>query len=91
MTSALEKTVQIRNLRGLHARAAAKFVKIVECRKADVTVAKDDMSVRGASIMGLLMLSASKGTHIRIAVSGDDAASVLDELVSLVERRFDEE
>ncbi len=91
MSSTLEKTVRIANLRGLHARAAAKFVKLVESRKASVTVCKDDMSVCGTSIMGLLMLSASKDTQIRIAVSGDNAAVVLDELVNLVERRFDEE
>ena len=91
MTAALEKTVQILNQRGLHARAAAKFVNLVERLKADVTVMKDDMSVSGASIMGLLMLSASINTQIRIAVKGAGAEQVLQELCSLVERRFDEE
>jgi len=88
---ALEKTVRISNKRGLHARAAAKFVKLVEDRKVDVTVFKDDMSVCGSSIMGLLMLSASLDTHIRITVKGNNAAAALEELVGLVERRFDEE
>jgi len=91
LESALEKTVRISNKRGLHARAAAKFVKLVENRNVAVTVFKDDMSVCGSSIMGLLMLSASLDTHIRIAVKGDDASAVLEELVGLVERRFDEE
>ncbi len=91
MAASLEKTVKIGNKRGLHARAAAKFVKLVESQKADVTVTKDDMSVCGSSIMGLLMLSASMNTHIRIAAEGESAAAILAELVSLVERRFDEE
>jgi phosphocarrier protein len=75
----------------LHARAAAKFVKLVENRKADVTVCKDDMAVCGTSIMGLLMLSASKDTQIKIVAKGENAPAILDELVDLVERRFDEE
>ncbi len=91
MTLPLEKTVLITNKRGLHARAAAKFVKLVETLKADVIVIKDDMSVCGSSIMGLLMLSASMNTRIRIAVKGENAVVALRELVNLVERRFDEE
>ena len=91
MTNSLEKTVEITNQRGLHARAAAKFVKLVEHLKADVTVVKDDMSVTGSSIMGLLMLSASINTHIRIVVKGSHARQALQELAGLVERRFDEE
>ena len=91
MTAALEKTVQITNKRGLHARAAAKFVKMVEQLSADVTVVKDDMSVCGSSIMGLLMLSASMNTQIRIVVAGAQAETALQMLAGLVERRFDEE
>lgn len=91
MPLSLEKTVRITNKRGLHARAAARFVKLVEQSQADVTVTKDDMSVCGSSIMGLLMLSASVNTHIRIVVSGERAEAVLQELSGLVERQFDEE
>lgn len=87
----LEKTVEICNKRGLHARAAAKFVRLVEEMKADVTVAKDGMNVAGSSIMGLLMLSAGKGTRISIRAAGDNASAVLAALTALVERRFDEE
>lgn len=89
--TAREQTVLIVNRRGLHARAAAKFVKLVEHHKADVKVIKDDMEVCGSSIMGLLMLSASQNTEIRIAVRGDNAETVLGELVALIGRRFDEE
>ncbi len=91
MTVLFEKTVEIVNQRGLHARASAKFVRLVEQHQADVTVTKDDISVSGASIMGLLMLSASLHTQIRIAVRGQEAAAVLKELTDLVGRKFDEE
>ncbi len=91
MTGIHEQTVQITNKRGLHARAAAKFVKLVEQHKADVKVLKDDMEVCGSSIMGLLMLSASMNSAIKISVKGDNARTVLDDLVSLVQRRFGEE
>jgi phosphocarrier protein HPr len=89
--TAAERTVQIQNRRGLHARAAAKFVKLVEQHDAEVRVLKDDMDVCGSSIMGLLMLSASLNTAIKISVAGKNAEQVLAELVALVERRFDEE
>lgn len=91
MTARIEKTVTIVNRRGLHARAAAKFVRLVEEMGAEVTVTKDDMEVSGASIMGLLMLSASLDTSIRITAAGADAAAVVAALEDLVSRRFDEE
>ncbi|HYD19581.1 MAG TPA: HPr family phosphocarrier protein [Patescibacteria group bacterium] len=89
--TAHQKTVQIANRRGLHARAAAKFVKTVEQFDAEVKVAKDDMEVGGTSIMGLLMLSASKGTAIRISAGGAQGAEAVAELAALVERKFDED
>jgi len=91
MTARSEKTVMIVNRRGLHARAAAKFVRLVEELGAEVTVAKDDMEVCGTSIMGLLMLSASLDTSIRIVAIGDGAESAVAALEDLVARRFDEE
>lgn len=91
MSTRVEKTVLIVNRRGLHARAAAKFVRLVEEMGADVMVAKDDMEVSGASIMGLLMLSASIDTSIRISAAGDGAAAAVEALEDLVSRRFDEE
>lgn len=87
----VEKTVTICNKRGLHARAAARFVKMVENRQARVTVLKDGMSVCGTSIMGLLMLSASIGTQITIRVEGERAKDTLVELTLLVEQKFDED
>lgn len=86
-----ERSVTICNKRGLHARAAARFVRMVENRQAKVTVTKDGSSVCGSSIMGLLMLSASQNTDIHIRVEGERADDILAELVLLVEHRFDEE
>ena len=91
MAERLERTVLIVNKRGLHARAAAKFVRLVEELGGDVSVAKDDMEVCGSSIMGLLMLSASMDTSIRITAGGDNADDVLAALEDLISRRFDEE
>jgi phosphocarrier protein len=91
MAEPAEKRVQIVNKRGLHARAAAKFVRLVEHHNADVKVRKDDMEVCGTSIMGLLMLSAGMNSVITIAVKGEKATGILQELIALVERRFDEE
>ena len=89
----VEKTVQIVNRRGLHARAAAKFVRLVESCGSEiiVSVCKDDHAVSGASIMGLLMLSASKDCCIRIIATGPDAQTAVTALADLVSRRFDEE
>ena len=86
-----ERSVTICNKRGLHARAAARFVRMVENRQAKVTVTKDGSSVCGSSIMGLLMLSASQNTDIHIKVEGERADDILQELVMLVEHRFDED
>lgn len=87
----VEEKVTICNKRGLHARAAAKFVRLVENANVKVTVIKDDMEVCGSSIMGLLMLSASLNTEIRIRAEGDNAQDILRELTSLISRRFDED
>lgn len=86
-----ERSVTICNRRGLHARAAARFVRMVENRSAKVTVSKDGMSVCGSSIMGLLMLSASQHSQIHLKVEGERAEDILQELVMLVEQRFDED
>ena len=92
MTSAVEKRVVICNERGLHARAAARLVKLVEqFPSAQLRVIKDDMDVCGISIMGLLMLGAGKGTEIILRADGPDASAAIDHVASLIERRFDED
>jgi phosphocarrier protein len=84
------RTLTIVNQKGLHARAAAKFVKLAGQFAAEVTVVKGDMNVAGTSIMGLMMLAAGPGTEIELRASGADAAAALAALAALVERRFDE-
>jgi phosphocarrier protein len=92
MSGVVEKTVRITNKRGLHARAAAKFVKLVEEQAGvSITVVKDEASVCGSSIMGLLMLSASLHSEVRIIAEGENAQQALEALVYLVENRFGEE
>ncbi len=88
--NAVSRTLEIRNQRGLHARAAAKFVKLVSQFAAEVTVVKGDVSVSGSSIMGLMMLAAGPGTEIEVCASGRDAAAVIAALAELVARKFDE-
>ena len=83
--------VLIRNKKGLHARASAKFVRCAEEFEAEITVTRDGQSVGGMSIMGLMMLAASPGTTIRIAANGPQAAKAVAALVKLVEERFGEE
>ncbi len=79
------------NKRGLHARAAARFVKVTEQFDVQVEVGKDGETVSGTSILGLIMLAASPGTSIRVSADGPDAAAALEALTTLVANRFDEE
>lgn len=85
------RTLKIVNEKGLHARASARFVETVERFRSNVQVSKDGLTAEGDSIMGLLMLAASKGTAIEIRVTGNDAEQLADELEDLVARRFGED
>jgi phosphocarrier protein HPr len=85
------KTLRIVNEKGLHARASAKFVEVVESFEAQAKVTKDGMTVSGDSIMGLLMLAASRGTSIDVVTSGDDAEPLSLALEALVANRFGED
>ena len=87
----LEREFSIINMRGLHARASAKFVKTAEKFNADIIVSKDGASVGGTSIMGLMMLAASPGCCINVSASGPEAQDALDALETLVSDRFGEE
>ncbi|HET6158450.1 MAG TPA: HPr family phosphocarrier protein [Dongiaceae bacterium] len=88
---AIVRTANIRNQRGLHARAAAKFVKVAGTYNAQIRVIKGDMDVSGTSIMGLMMLAAGIGTDIELRTSGAQANEAMQALVELIERKFDEE
>ena len=86
-----QRTCLIGNRRGLHARAAAKFVKTASQFDSDVTVSCNGTRVSGLSILGLMMLAAGPGTEIRIETAGREAAAALAALVRLVDGGFDED
>ncbi|PCD76476.1 HPr family phosphocarrier protein [Pseudothioclava arenosa] len=81
---------EIVNVKGLHARASAKFVEVVEDFNARAEVEKDGMRVSGDSIMGLLMLAASCGTSIKVTTSGAEADALADALGALIADKFGE-
>ena len=84
------RTATIVNQRGLHARAAARFVKVAAGFSADISVAKNGTEVSGLSIMGLMMLAAGPGTEIEIRASGADAEAAVAALEALIANGFDE-
>ncbi|QPM91007.1 HPr family phosphocarrier protein [Pseudooceanicola algae] len=91
MRDAVSRTLTIVNEKGLHARASAKFVEVVEGFDARAEVSRDGMSTGGDSIMGLLMLAASKGSSIEVETSGPDAEALASALETLVANRFGED
>lgn len=84
------RTLNIVNIKGLHARASAKFVEVVERYDARAEVSKDGLSADGDSIMGLLMLAASNGTSIEVETKGPQADELMDALDALVADKFAE-
>ena len=89
--SEANRTVEIVNKRGLHARASAKFVKLAATFDAEVKVTKDGATVDARSIMGLMMLAAAPGCEIEITADGEEAELAVAALVDLVEGRFEED
>jgi phosphocarrier protein HPr len=85
------RSLLIINEKGLHARASAKFVEVVEAHDAGASVTKDGMTVSGDSIMGLLMLAASRGTSIEVRTTGAEADKLAQALDALVANRFGED
>jgi phosphocarrier protein len=83
--------VTICNQRGLHARAAARFVKTASLFDAEVRVRKNGTEVSGRSIMGLMMLAAAPGTVIELNGSGNEAEAAVAALARLIECKFDED
>ena len=86
----LSRTVTVVNMRGLHARAAAKFVTLAERYGASVEVVRDGQSVSARSIMGLMMLGAGPGSELELQADGWDAKEALDALAGLGEAGFNE-
>jgi phosphocarrier protein len=87
----LKKTLTIVNKLGLHARAAAKLVQLASSFESEIQVKRQKREVNGKSIMGVMLLAASKGTEIELTVSGADETAALEQLVALIENRFGEE
>lgn len=90
MSQKLTKTLSIINEKGLHARASAKFVETVEKFDASANVTKDGLDACGDSIMGLLMLAASRGTTIDVETKGPQAQELAEALEQLINKRFGE-
>ena len=86
-----KRTLEIVNIKGLHARASAKLVEVVEGFDARAEVSKDGLSASGDSIMGLLMLAASHGTFIDVETTGPDEEALADAVADLVANKFGEE
>lgn len=87
----IERELAIRNRLGLHARAAAKFVQTASRFRSAVKIRKNGEEVDGKSILGILLLAASQGTRITIAVTGDDEQAAFAAVEDLLARSFDEE
>ncbi|EAQ14176.1 MULTISPECIES: HPr family phosphocarrier protein [Maritimibacter] len=90
MSTSLARKMKIVNEKGLHARASAKFVDVVENHDARARVSKDGMEAEGDSIMGLLMLAASRGSEIEVETSGPQAEALMEALDALVADKFGE-
>ena len=91
MNDTVNMRLKILNEKGLHARAAAKFVELVDTFDVSLVVKKDNLEASGDSIMGLLMLAASRGTEIELVASGPEAAETLSALSDLIKNLFGEE
>jgi phosphocarrier protein len=91
MSGPMTRVLKIVNEKGLHARASAKLVELVEGFDAEAEVSKDGMSVTGDSIMGLLMLAASRGTEIEVTTTGAQAEELANAIEALVADRFGED
>ncbi len=87
----LTNDIYIQNKRGLHARASAKLVRMAEKFDAEVFVIKSDVRVTGTSIMGLLLLAASKGEQITIETSGPEKQEAMEAVLGLINNLFDED
>jgi len=87
----LTKDVTIINLLGLHARAAAKFATLANNFSADIKVVRGSREVNGKSIMGLMMLAASKGTQLTLIIDGDDEQQMQEAICTLINNRFEED
>jgi phosphocarrier protein len=87
----VERSVQIVNKNGLHARPAAEVVKAASKFKSEITIVRDDLEVNGKSIMGVMMLAAECGATLMIRANGPDAQQAVDAIAELIAQRFGEQ
>lgn len=87
----LSRDIEIINKLGMHARAAAKFVKLASSFGSQIEIERNGRRVNGKSIMGVMMLAASKGSQVTIHADGSDAEDSLNEIEQLINNRFDED
>jgi phosphocarrier protein len=88
MAALVESTFEIVNSLGLHARAAALLVQTAQKYRSHVEIVKDDVAVNGKSIMGVLMLAASKGTQVTVRAQGEDAGAAMEGIGELIRNGF---
>jgi phosphocarrier protein len=86
----IERSVQIVNKNGLHARPAAEVVKTAAKFKSEITIVRDDLEVNGKSIMGVMMLAAEFGSTLTIRAHGPDAQQAVDAIADLIAQKFGE-
>ncbi len=86
----VERSVEVQNAHGIHARPAAEIVKVAARYRSAITIVRDDLEVNGKSIMGVMMLAAECGATILIRATGDDEEAAADALVALVNSKFSE-
>ncbi|MGB0865427.1 MAG: HPr family phosphocarrier protein [Granulosicoccaceae bacterium] len=87
----LTEEVEIINKLGLHARAAAKLVKVASAFEANIDIERDGHKVNAKSIMGVMMLAASQGTLLNVSIDGTDQVEAMDAVLDLINNRFDED
>ncbi len=87
----ITKELEIKNRKGLHARAAAAFVKVAENFAAEIKVERIGQTVSGCSIMGLMMLAAAQGTTIKVSADGPDEQKAIKAIAELVDNKFGED
>lgn len=87
----LNEDVEIINQLGLHARAAAKLVKVASAFEATIDIERDDHKVNAKSIMGVMMLAASQGSTLTVSAKGADEVEAMDAVLDLINNRFDED
>jgi phosphocarrier protein len=86
----VERTVQILNKNGLHARPAAEIVKLAAKYRSEITISRDGTEVNGKSIMGVMMLAAECGASIVLRATGEDAEQAVDAIATLIANKFGE-